>query len=241
MKKNKKESFFWTSYSDLMTSLFFVMLVLFVLVIVVLHNKMIKIEETYQNYKDTYLELEAKNKELARLKEQTENEKKATEEQLAKIQEIEKATKDIDYRYFEYNTEFKRHTLKNVNVVFRATSANLYDKYTDNDLNDLLEAGRSIVNFMKTKERTLPEANYMLILEGQASKDDYEWNDVLSYERALALYKFWVSHKVPIDKMKNCEVIISGSGYSSRFRAKNNEDNQRFVIHIIPKPGIIGQ
>ena len=31
MSKNKKESFFWVSYSDLMTSLFFIMLVLFVL------------------------------------------------------------------------------------------------------------------------------------------------------------------------------------------------------------------
>lgn len=36
----KKESFFWTSYSDLMTSLFFIMLVLFVLVIVLLHKRM---------------------------------------------------------------------------------------------------------------------------------------------------------------------------------------------------------
>ncbi len=36
----RKESFFWTSYSDLMTSLFFVMLVLFVLVIVLLHKRM---------------------------------------------------------------------------------------------------------------------------------------------------------------------------------------------------------
>ena len=35
----KKESFFWTSYSDLMTSLFFVMLVLFILVIVLLHKR----------------------------------------------------------------------------------------------------------------------------------------------------------------------------------------------------------
>lgn len=31
MSKNRKESFFWVSYSDLMTSLFFIMLVLFVL------------------------------------------------------------------------------------------------------------------------------------------------------------------------------------------------------------------
>jgi hypothetical protein len=36
----KKESFFWTSYSDLMTSLFFIMLVLFVLVIVLLNKRM---------------------------------------------------------------------------------------------------------------------------------------------------------------------------------------------------------
>ena len=36
----KKESFFWTSYSDLMTSLFFIMLTLFVLVIVLLNKRM---------------------------------------------------------------------------------------------------------------------------------------------------------------------------------------------------------
>ena len=38
MKKGK-ESFFWTSYSDLMTSLFIIVLVLFVLVIVLLNNR----------------------------------------------------------------------------------------------------------------------------------------------------------------------------------------------------------
>ena len=38
--KRSKESFFWTSYSDLMTSLFIIMLVLFVLVIVLLHKRM---------------------------------------------------------------------------------------------------------------------------------------------------------------------------------------------------------
>lgn len=38
--RDKRESFFWTSYSDLMTSLFFIMLTLFVLVIVLLHKRM---------------------------------------------------------------------------------------------------------------------------------------------------------------------------------------------------------
>lgn len=38
--KKSKESFFWTSYSDLMTSLFIIMLVLFVLIIVLLNKRM---------------------------------------------------------------------------------------------------------------------------------------------------------------------------------------------------------
>lgn len=37
--RQKKESFFWTSYSDLMTSLFFVMLTLFILVVVLLNQR----------------------------------------------------------------------------------------------------------------------------------------------------------------------------------------------------------
>ena len=47
----KKESFFWTSYSDLMTSLFFVMLVLFILVIVLLHKRMEATEAQLQEIK----------------------------------------------------------------------------------------------------------------------------------------------------------------------------------------------
>ena len=44
MSKQKKESFFWTSFSDLMTSLFFIMLVLFVLTVALLHKRMVEIE-----------------------------------------------------------------------------------------------------------------------------------------------------------------------------------------------------
>ena len=47
----KKDSFFWTSYADLMTTLFFVMLVLFVLVIVLLHKRMEVTEAQLQEIK----------------------------------------------------------------------------------------------------------------------------------------------------------------------------------------------
>ncbi|MBQ6083845.1 MAG: hypothetical protein IJK92_05785 [Bacteroidales bacterium] len=214
MGKNKKESFFWTSYSDLMTSLFFVMLVLFVIVIVLLHNKMIDIE----------------------------GERRATQSQLDKITEIQSATENIDNNYFQYDNVFKRHTLNDINVSFRNGSSDILD-LSDIDRVKLLKAGRSIVAFMSKAEKELPEARYMLILEGQSSKDDYVYNYELSYQRALSLYKYWLYHTIPIDKLKNCETIISGSGQSSRFRVEpdvpGNNANQRFVIHIIPKPGVI--
>lgn len=75
------------------------------------------------------------------------------------------------------------------------------------------------------------------------TKDYYTRNYELSYERALALIKFWSSNGIEFDSLGNCEVLISGSGQSSKFRVqpdvRGNKDNQRFVIHIIPKPGII--
>ena len=58
----KKESFFWTSYSDLMTSLFFVMLVLFILVIVLLHKRMEATEAQLQEIK----KVEQSTKDLSR-------------------------------------------------------------------------------------------------------------------------------------------------------------------------------
>lgn len=65
---HKQESYFWTSYSDLMTSLFFVMLVLFVLASAMLKNKI----------------------------DEAERRKEATERELAKIREIEESIEAID-------------------------------------------------------------------------------------------------------------------------------------------------
>ena len=211
MGKNKKESFFWTSYSDLMTSLFFVMLLLFVLVIVLLHNKMLEIEK----------------------------ERQATQEQLDKIREIEESVKNISKDYFEYNADFKRHTLKNIEVSFCTASANIND-IPIYQREKLLKAGFSIRDFVNKATKKNPDVKYLLIVEGQASKDPYHRNFELSYERALALVKFWKKNDLDFNA-NNCEIIISGSGTESLFRVQDNESaNQRFVIHIIPKTGTIG-
>lgn len=206
MSRNRNNTF-WLSYSDLMTSLFFIMLVLFIVCVV----KMKGINN-------------------------------AKEEQIRKIEELNNSIKEIDNKYFSYDEQFKRHTLKDIEVSFNTESANIYDIEKE-QLDKLLKAGQAIVRFMNRAKSKIPEAQYMLIIEGQSSKDDYRYNYELSYNRALALIKYWLSNGVEFDTLGNCEVIISGSGQSSKFRLQpdigKNKNNQRFVIHIIPKPGVI--
>ena len=203
MKKNRKESFFWTSYSDLMTSLFFVMLVLFVLVIVLLHNKI--------------------------------SEQALKLEEFQKIEEIKKSLNNIDSTYFEYNSYYKKHILKTkVNFPMYESSMDYIDVSTKSNL---IQAGEAIKFQIDQIAKTNPEIQYLLIIEGQASKDNFKWNYELSYERALALSRFW--QRSGIDFGKNCEVLISGSGTGGAMRDVNEKNNQRFLISIIPKTGEI--
>lgn len=204
----KQESYFWTSYSDLMTSLFFVMLVLFVLASAMLKNKINEVEK----------------------------QKEATEKELAKIREIEESIEAIDPHFFEYNSIHKKHILK-INVQFQKGSADIAD-IPPNQQQQLLDAGHSISKFL---QQSSEDVKYLLIIEGQSSKDNYPGNDVLSFNRANALKHLWTHNK--IDFGNKCEVIVSGSGQNGVMRAhpdnEFNEKNQRFLIHIIPKPGVI--
>lgn len=209
--KSGKESFFWTSYSDLMTSLFFIMLVLFILMMVFLRNSIVKAREA----------------ELA------------SKAQLAKIKEMEEAVNTIDTRWFRYDANHKKHILQ-IAVAFEKGSSDI-SNIPMHTLDDLYSAGLSITQFLK-KAYDKYQVKYLLIIEGQASKDFYVRNYELSYERALSLVKFWAQRGVLFNS-DYCEVIISGSGQSGSLRMQpddaNNVANQRFLIHIVPKPGII--
>lgn len=217
MDHNKNESFFWTSYADLMTSLFFVMLVLFVLVIALLHNR-INIQSIEL---DKYKMIDTT--------------------QYKFLIDAEESIKKIDKNYFEFNEEFKRYTLKDINIEFHTGSADILD-IPLKERNQLVNVGQAIIDFISIAISTNPNVKYLIIVEGQASNDGYYYNDKLSYERALSLVNMWKEAGITFDG-KVSEVIISGSGASSPFRLypdiAGNKANQRFVIHIIPKLGKI--
>lgn len=205
MSKHKKESFFWTSYSDLMTSLFFVMLVLFVLVIALLHKKI--------------------------------SEQALKLEEFEKIEEIKQSLNNIDSTYFAYNPAYKKHILK-ISVNFPIGKSDI-SNIDNNTLQALEKAGKAVKKQIDEITKTNPEIQYLLIIEGQASNDNFAQNYELSYERALALSRFWQDSS--IDFGKNCEVLISGSGTGGSMRDSIEKKNQRFLIHIIPKTGEIEQ
>lgn len=205
---SKKNNFFWASYADLMTSLFFIMLVLFVLTIVMLKKEQGRI--------------------IAKL------------EEYEKIEEIKKTFTNINEDYFEYRPEFKKHVLKLI-VQFPKDSFSIKSIINQALIPELEKAGREILNTINgfTKDDNI---QYLVIIEGQASKDNYRNNDVLSYNRALNLKLFWKAKGIDFDKIDNCELIVAGSGEGGIPREQpdwRNVANQRFLIHIIPKTGEI--
>ena len=207
----KKGSYFWTSYSDLMTNLFFIMLVLFVLAISLLHREIKSVED----------------------------ERNATQAELAKINEIREAIQKIDTTYFEYNPDYKKHILKTV-VKFKKGSSDIndLDNKIKKELQDVKETISNFLGELVSKDRN---ASYLLVIEGQASRDDYSLNNQLSYERALSLFKFWFPNSNSLSFGKYpCEIVIAGAGYwEGKPRSSVNDENQRFLIQIMPKPGII--
>lgn len=213
MAKNKKESYFWTSYSDLMTNLFFVMLMLFILVIALLHREMVQIGK----------------------------ERDATKAELEKINEIRTAIQNIDTTYFQYDPTYKKHILKTkVKFLKGSSDINDLDIATKKELLAVRDTIKSFLDNLISKDES---ASYLLVIEGQASKDSYVLNNQLSYNRALSLFKFWFPDQTNTTlRFFNlpCEVVIAGAGHmEGKPRDNDNAANQRFLIQIMPQSGII--
>ena len=196
--KNRDTASFWPGYADLMTSLFFVMLVLYVLTVVALQ---------YQQ--------------------------QATREELRKIKEVQNATKQLDPAYFQYQPLYKRFALIR-QIQFKANQSAI----PDDDKPYLRGVGISVkrlIDRLQSKYRN-QNIKYLIVIEGMASRDAYRLNDQLSYERALALRRFWLRENIILNP-DICEVIVGGSGEEGVGRETLEVRNQRILIQIIPKIG----
>jgi len=213
--KPKSESFFWTSYSDLMTSLFFVMLVLFVLVIVLLHNEMVKQKIIISDQTKLI-------------------------EKLERITQIDKQFEPlVKSGKFQYYPKSKKFVAKDLlgHEIFNPNNTIILPKYEQTTI----DVGREVEKLLQKLSKENKDFSYQLVIEGNMANEgnksisqDQNRGYKTSYERALAVYQLWRSNGIDLRKY-NTEILICGSGFNGLDRDPKEENNKRFSIQIIPK------
>lgn len=216
MAKDTRQDSFWTSYADLMTSLFFIMLVLFVICMIQVSRKNIELDNALGEAKIKNTQYE----QLLQMNEQFELLSKST--------------------CLEYDSEKRMFYAKDlVGIeIFREFDDEIKDEYIDT----IDKIGQDLLAILKELEKN--NFSYQLVIEGTAAipwsslqnnsfNPDSEYAYELSYHRALALYNAWKRYDF---RKYNTEIIIAGSGFNGINRDNLvEENNKRFIIQIIPK------
>lgn len=248
---NNKKALFWTSYSDLMTSMFAIMLVLFAVAIVALNTK----SQEAQQYKNTNEELadviDSLAKEGKSLGDYIDSLKlsladaNATKQQLDQILQLQDQFKTLTLSTsLEYDVEKRMFYAKDFvgKEIFEPDKDVIKSEY----IGDVDRVGQDIKQLINSLKGNKSEFRYLLVIEGTAAipyeelrskrfNPDNKEMYKLSYRRALALYDRWKQLNF---RDSNTEIIIAGSGFNGINRDGVNEDNnKRFVIQIIPKIG----
>lgn len=228
MARKKSGDTFWISYSDLMTSLFFIMLVLFIVCIV---------------------KMKVINNQLG----QVLGEQIATNEQLKQILQLDSLFSELNQssslRYDESKKIFVAKDFENIEIFYPFTS-NTTIAHASTIKPELLKkvdaVGADLQALLQNLYNRNPDFSYQLIIEGTAAipwdkkanktfNPDNQLMYSLSYNRALALYNRWLQKGLNLRKY-NTEIIIAGSGFNGNNRDDKNEDNnKRFFIQIVPK------
>lgn len=217
-KKLRKDSGmddkFWPSYSDLITSLLFIILVLFVL----FYALSKKYKETVSITTDSLRTLVMKYE---------------------KITGLENSLKRLENDYYYYNNECKRYELVQ-NFIFPPGESFIPEEAKDT----LIKAGLNLkktIDSLKGEDNIrytlILEGRVAKKWDGTEQLSDFRAKQ-LSFERGMAIYNLWKERGIKFDE-NLCEVIIAGSGYGGlcRYEGLKEGDNKRVVIHIIPKVG----
>lgn len=211
--KTDKGDFFWPSYVDLMTSLFIVMLVLFVL--------------SYKLFKDKENELLVQIEQLNKIRE-IEAALKGLEGKYFRFDPVNKRHELKVQTKFDPNSWVIKTSDKDSLVAAGLTLKKIIDDIKEDQGVKYLV----IVEGMAARDPNNPAFHIR--------QRDYGYQ--LSYNRALALLNLWQSRNIEFDE-KRFEVIIAGSGFygTGRYTGPREYDNKRFLIQVIPKIGKMSQ
>lgn len=212
---NKSENSFWVSYSDLMTSLFLIMVSLFAVTIVLMVHK---------------------NNELK-------SQKKEFETKLREIELVEKTLENLP-KSFIYNPRLRRHELTRqprFESKYEHIDPRDYNYLVEagRELKDAIESIRN-KSRLDIKFTLLIEGMSSTFGYGDKSCPGCKWedNETLSYRRAMSLVALWRLSGVNFDT-SYCDLQIAGSGTGgiARYQGEEEYKNQRILIQVLPKVG----
>lgn len=225
MATNNKKALFWTSYSDLMTSLFFAVLVLFVVVVVAMGAVNRQVQEAKEKLEKALIDANATNEQL---------------NQILRLQDqFNTLTTSLSLKYDEQKRMFYAKDFVGIEI-FEPNKDIIKNEYVET----VNRVGKDIKELIESLKANNKDFKYQLVIEGTAAipyrelkagtfNPDNVGMYELSYRRALALYNKWKHLNF---RESNTEIIIAGSGFNGINRDKIIEDNnKRFVIQIIPK------
>tara|TARA_R100001369_G_C3309559_1_gene167086 strand:- start:1064 stop:1717 length:654 start_codon:yes stop_codon:yes gene_type:complete len=208
----KKAGFFWIGYADLMTSLFFIMLVLYVVSFTILKSKQSQLQAAADQLKEI------------------ENVQKAIESLDSKYYQFDAINKryklNIEAHFKPNSSNITDIPLKRRNELAKA-GGNLFYK-----IDSIVRVNKS-VDYLLIIEGNAARYNGNYV-------NDPNKGYRLSYNRALALFNFWKNKGFDFGKIGNnqCEIMIAGSGYFSQSRdIVNEQNNKRFTIQVTSKVG----
>ena len=216
----KNDTSFWAVYSDLMTSLFFIMLILFIATITAL--------------------VVQKNIQVIDLKEKL-SLFETVQESLRPLKSKETFNYDVDYRRF--NLAFGVHFITAMTTISNKSITNF--ETTNKKIIDAGKELKIVIDKLMIQKQTDPnlrDVSYLLVISGYASnlKGDIEFEEYeRSYRRAYHLYKHWQVNGIDFDEEKYHDIIdvhIAGNGWGGVGRIiKPESQNQRFLINLVPK------
>jgi hypothetical protein len=226
--KSKSSGFFWPSFTDLMTSMFFIMLVLFVLSYARLKIKVDDLDRKLRVYN-------------------------LVEENLKPIKSDTSLFRyEKEYKRFTLSFDVKFKT--GMEILNEGTLDVPNPKLTLRRINEVGMKLKSIINDLyerRQADSSLSNVSYLLIISGYASdlENSSEFIEYQrSYNRAWNLWNHWKTRGIEFDDEKYKDLVdlqISGNGLGGLGRFKrdpenkfqNEAKNQRFIIQIVPKIG----
>lgn len=245
MRRDTKKDSFWLSYSDLMTSLFFVMLVLFVMGIIILVTS----DDTEPGLRRQLNEAKARIEELEKANKALANQNNVIQaaydqvviekEKLERLTQLTNQFKSLSSATsLRYDDKQKTFIVKEFEgkEIFEHDKAVIKHEY----LGTVNKVGRDLEAILKALNKDNRDSKFLLVIEGNTANTynksinkNNNFSYRLSYDRALALYEQWKGFDL---RKYNTEILICGSGMNGINRDNEvEENNKRFVIQILPK------